>query len=70
MYPKLKAEMERINIKARDIASLLNLHENTVYGKISGKYKFSLNEANKIKEKFFPSIYLEELFQQRKNDDE
>lgn len=62
MYQNLKIEMSRNDITNRAIATVLNIHENTVGYKINGEGSFSVEEAFKVKEIFFPSIDLGYLF--------
>lgn len=66
MYSNLKAEMARNNIMIKDIANVLNVRYATVSDKINGKYRFYLDEAEKIKLHFFPNLPLEYLFQKDK----
>lgn len=61
MFPNLKAEMVRKNIKAMDIAELLGITKDTMYNKLSGKSDFFRHEIFKIKE-LFPDCTLEYLF--------
>lgn len=61
-YANLKAEMARYGIKQQDIARLLNVREATISEKINGKTTFDIDEAFKIKYKFFPKLSLEYLF--------
>lgn len=63
MYRNLEAEMARNGITRKDISSFLNVRYATVVQKLSGKYRFKLDEAFTIKKKFFPELSLEYLFQ-------
>ncbi len=58
----LKAEMARENIRVADIAEFLNCRKATVSDKINGHYKFSFDDALRIKRKFFPDLDIEYLF--------
>lgn len=62
MCKNLIAEMARADITNGDIASYLGVHANTISNKINGKSKFSIEEAFKIKARFFPEIDLIYLF--------
>jgi len=62
----LKAEMARHNIRIGDISELLDVRKATVSDKINGHYKFSFDDAVRIKRRFFPNLDIEYLFE---NDD-
>lgn len=62
MFPTLRAEMARYNIKTKDIAELLKLNRKTVSAKLSGKAEFTIREMWAIRDKFFPSILIDNLF--------
>lgn len=62
MKYNLKAEMVRANITSGDIAKLLDLHVSSVSNKISGKSKFTIDEAFTIRNSFFPDCDYETLF--------
>jgi plasmid maintenance system antidote protein VapI len=59
----LKAEMARDNIKAKEIAEFLKVRQATVYDKLNGHFDFTVNEAFKIKRRFFPQHDIEYLFE-------
>lgn len=58
----MEAEMSRYHIKNADIQSLLDCTDKTVSNKISGTTEFSVREAIKIRDSFFPGHRLEYLF--------
>lgn len=59
----LEAEMTRYGITVRDICSAIGARqERTVRYKIRGDHPFSLPEAFKIRDAFFPDMKLEYLF--------
>lgn len=58
----LQIEMERHGVTNRDIARLLGKSERTVRDKISGRFDFSVSEARKIRDAFFPNLRIEYLF--------
>lgn len=62
MYRNLEAEMVRKGITRKDIAEFLGLRYATILDKLSGKYSFKLEEAFKIKRKFFQELTIEYLF--------
>jgi len=66
MYRNLEAEMARIGVTKVDIAKLLGVRYATVIDKTTGKSRFYLEEALKIKSHFFPGHSLEYLFSANK----
>lgn len=62
MYENLRIALFKANVSNRTLANELKLHENTVLNKLSGKTDFTVEEAFKIKKKFFPTESLEEIF--------
>lgn len=60
----LKKEMAGADISVEALAQFLQLHRNTVSNKIEGTSKFTVDEAFKIQEKFFPGIGLAYLFKE------
>jgi plasmid maintenance system antidote protein VapI len=63
MYPNLRAEMARYGISANDLAKALSLSRKSINNKMIGRHKgFSLDEAAKIRNIFFPGISLDDLF--------
>ena len=62
MYPNLDAEMARNDIKKRDLAECLGVRYATIIDKTKGRRPFLLDEAIKIKRRFFPHCDLEYLF--------
>lgn len=48
-----------------DIADYLGVRSATITDKISGKYDFKFGEAQKIRDKFFPSYDLVYLFSEK-----
>ena len=62
MYNNLKSEMTRHGIQLSKIQRLLGIAETTVRHKINGKSDFSVTEAFKVRNAFFPSMTLEYLF--------
>lgn len=62
MYNNLEAEMSRLGIKRADLADLLNVRYATVIDKLKGRYNFTLDEAFKIRNSYFPELSFEYLF--------
>lgn len=58
----LKGEMAKNDISIEELSKLLNIHRNSVANKLRGKSSFSVEEAIKIRDTFFPKMELEELF--------
>lgn len=54
----LKGEMAKRSIKVEDIANVLQIHRNSASNKINGDTAFSIDEAVKVKEAFFPELSL------------
>ena len=65
IYPNLEAEMARIGLKRKSLAEVLNVRVATIYDKLNGKYPFTLDEALKIKETFFPNLTVDYLFSKK-----
>lgn len=62
MLNNLKAEMARADITRADIAKEVGKTPKAVSDKLRGKTPFTLEEAIKIRVKFFPDMELEYLF--------
>lgn len=62
MYNNLLAEMARLKLTRIDLAKGLGVRNATVADKINGKYSFTLDEAFKIRDQFFPGLDIEYLF--------
>ena len=60
-YPILIGEMAKQKITRELLADVLNLHRNTVAYKLD-KGSFSIEEAEKIHNKFFEEYPMSELF--------
>jgi DNA-binding XRE family transcriptional regulator len=64
MFRNLEAEMAREGVSKSDLAKYLGVRYATVIDKTKGRFQFSIAEAFKIKDHFFPSCSLEYLFAQ------
>ena len=62
-FKNLAAEMARNNIKMGDIARVIEKDEKTARNKTHGVSEFTLPEAVKIRDTFFPSCSLEYLYE-------
>ena len=58
----LSAEMARYGVRNADIQNLLSCTDKTVRNKIDGVTEFSVAEALKIRDAFFPGLRIEYLF--------
>lgn len=66
MYKNLMAEMARKGISKKDLAEFLKMRYPTIVDKTNGKSRFYLDEAFKIRNKFFPDCDLNYLFEVKK----
>ncbi len=62
MLMNLKAEMSRQKVRPDDIQKLIGRSRRCVDDKISERSNFSLPEAIRIRDAFFPGMSLEYLF--------
>lgn len=63
MYRNLEAEMVREGVTRKNLAEALNVRYATIIDKLKGRYSFTLDEAFVIRNKFFPNLTLEYLFE-------
>ena len=61
-YSNLKAEMARKGISIEEVSKTLDIHRNSVANKINGDTPFTVEEAFKIHDKYFPKLSLDYLF--------
>ena len=61
-YLTLIGEMAKQKITKRDLSDLLGIHWNSITNKISGESDFSVTEAIKSRDKYFPEWEIENLF--------
>lgn len=66
MFRNLKSEMVRRNVTTRAISKEIGRTEKSVQMKLSGKTQFTIGEALRIRDAFFPGMDLEFLFSQDK----
>jgi len=62
-YSNLVGELAKKKITNTSIAKLLNIHLNSVANKLHGDSSFTVDEAIKIRDEYFPDADLSELFQ-------
>ena len=65
MYPNLNAEMARYDITAKDIAETLERSVERTRDKLTGRVKIDMIEAAAIRNKHFPGMTLDYLFEIR-----
>jgi len=58
----LLAEMARYGVTNADLQTVLSCSPKTVTNKLSDETEFSVGEAIKIRDKFFPSMHIGYLF--------
>lgn len=62
MYPNLRAEMARKNISTVELAEKSGIATTTMYDKLNGKSKITLDDAYAIKKALDVDIPIEVLF--------
>lgn len=61
-YINLVAEMAKNNISIEQIARSLNVHRNSASNKVNGRSSFTIEQAEKIHDEFFPKLSIKYLF--------
>ena len=59
----LEAEMKRKSISRSDIADIINVSYRTIHAKFNGESEWSYADCVKVRERYFPDMPLEYLFQ-------
>lgn len=67
MYKNLEAEMAREKVTRKDLADLLDVRYATVIDKLKGRFSFTLDEAFKIRNRYFSNLSFEYLFETEKD---
>lgn len=67
VYPNLKAEMARIDIKYREFADLLGMTRQAISYKMNGIYKFKDEEMDLIQKTYFKDLDSYYLFKKECN---
>lgn len=62
MLANLKAEMVRNRVTKFDIAKVIGKSDKKVFESVKGLYSFSVDDAMKIRDTFFPGMTIEYLF--------
>ena len=62
-YPRLEAEMILRHVTRLNLKDCIKLKYNTLCKKVNGELRFSLDEAIRIQETFFPDVSVNQLFQ-------
>lgn len=65
-YGNLIGEMAKEKITIEALSNLLSLHRNTISNKLNGG-SFSIEEAETIRDTFFPKLSLKYLFKKTKS---
>lgn len=65
MLGNLRIEMKKAGISQNDLVELLDTNANTICQKLNGKREFKASEMFIIKNKFFPELSLEYLFEKK-----
>ena len=65
MFPNLRAEMARQDLTQEKLATAIGITMQTLNGKLQGKFKFTLNEAKKIKVALGWQRSIDELFEEK-----
>ena len=58
----LMAEMARYGVSNADIQAVLSCTDKTAKSKVTGNSEFSISEAFKVRDAFFPGMRIEYLF--------
>lgn len=66
-FTTLRAEMARKGLKGKDIAKALQISDKSAYNKINGITEFTLKETITIRDKFFPEMTIDFLFNDEGN---
>jgi len=66
-FTTLRAEMARKGLKGKDIAKALQISDKSAYNKINGITEFTLKETITIRDKFFPEMTIDFLFNNEGN---
>ena len=64
-YPVLESEIILRNITKKEMREFLGVEQSTFVTKLNGTRRFSLDEAIRLQEEFFPDISVNELFRHK-----
>lgn len=62
-YPNLRAEMARSKIEIKDLMEVTGKSRAGVSNNLNGKGSFSVTESINIRNKFFPGLSIDYLFE-------
>jgi len=62
IYPLLRVKMAEISIDVKTIAEGIGMSRETLSRKFSGRSEPTLREGRQIRDKYFPGVKLEDLF--------
>lgn len=65
MYPNIKAELARKDMSIVELSTATGINLSTLYGKLKGDYKFTVDEAMNIKTAIGVDIPIEVLFKKK-----
>lgn len=63
MFPNLRAEMARQKLTSKRTAEESGINERTFSNKMTGRYPFNHREMIAIRDRFFPNMTLDYLFE-------
>ena len=64
-YPVLESEIILRNTTKKKMREFLGVEQSTFVTKLNGTRRFSLDEAIRLQEEFFPDISVNELFRHK-----
>lgn len=62
MLANLRTEMYKRKVTIESVADYLGIHRNSVSNKLEGTTEFSIEEAFKLRDKFFNDVGMDYLF--------
>lgn len=62
-YSVLEEYTLRSGVRKKDIADLLGISPKTLWNKLRGESDFTFGEAVRIKNRYFPEVPIEQLFE-------
>lgn len=65
MFPNLRAEMARKGITSKRLSIVIGVSPKTLSNKLYGRSEFTLAEMLAIKNRLFPDLSLDYLFEQK-----
>lgn len=67
MLANLRIEMYKRKVTIESVAEYLAIHRNSVSNKLEGDTEFSIEEAFKVRDRFFPDLDMDYLFKKDEN---